>query len=77
MSSENTKEMPSRRVVRRICVYVPDGLKTLAAAAAGLHGVSLSVYVVAAVREALKRDAEGLKALRERGVLVGHREKGE
>jgi predicted HicB family RNase H-like nuclease len=75
MSSENTKEMPSRRVVRRVCVYVPDGLKALAAAAAGLHGVSLSVYVVAAVREALKRDAEGLKALEERGALVAHEEK--
>jgi hypothetical protein len=37
--------------------------------------VSLSVYVVAAVREALKRDAEGLKALEERGVLVAHEEK--
>lgn len=77
MSVERGREMPSRRVVRRVCVYVPDGLKALAAAAAGLHGVSLSVYVVTAVREALKRDAEGLKALRERGVLVGHEEKDE
>lgn len=77
MSDENVRGTPSRRVVRRVCVYVPDGLKVLATAAASLHGVSLSVYVVSAVREALKRDAEGLKALRERGVLVGHEEKGE